>query len=103
MENASELMPELRLTCCCCDSAGIRGCAAFEAKMPRDVARKEEEEEFPAAAPRPVGKAAEPETAARAGHGEHDGATLGRISCNEQDGADGAQSCREGLAAGNEL
>lgn len=48
-------------------------------------------------------KQQEPETAARAGHGEHDGATLGHISCNEQDGADGAQSCREGLAAGNEL
>lgn len=39
-------MLELRPTCCCCNSTGILHCAAFQAKTPQDVARKEEEEEF---------------------------------------------------------
>lgn len=113
MENASEQrwkmprpMPELRPARCCCNSTGILSCAAFEVKTPWDVARKEEEEEFPPGASAASGvKQGEPEPSAaaeltplagtrqtRAG-GARGSEARGRSSWNELGGW--IQSCRE--------
>lgn len=40
MENASELMLELRPTCCCCGSSDTLSCAASGAKTHRDAVGK---------------------------------------------------------------